>query len=252
LTPKAVFVENKREQIIQILLESVRAGKYAADDKLPPERELAAEMGVSRVVLREAIVVLETLGVLDVRTRQGVYVKKPVMQNLAESLRFLPFLPTDFVPQLMEMRRIIDIPAARLAAERRTEVEMLRIEECFYQLESIALTDEDAIQRHAHYEFLFHRLLVEASHNSILARVYEALVSLMEKNNEILHQNLVQNLDWAPRVVEHHRRITAAVASKDPAAAAAAMQTHIGESTEKIMVQLSSGQLSYPIGSLRI
>jgi GntR family transcriptional repressor for pyruvate dehydrogenase complex len=245
-------MENKREQIIQTLLESIKTGKYAAEDKLPPERELAAEMGVSRVVLREAVVVLETLGVLDVRTRQGAYVKKPRMQNLAESLRFLPFLPADFVPQLMEMRRIIDIPAARLAAERRTEVEMLRIQECFYQLESIALIDEDAIRRHARYEFLFHSLLVEASHNSILGRVYEALVSLMEKNNEILHQNLVQNLDWAPRVVEHHRRITAAVEAKDPAAAADAMQTHINESTEKIMAQLNSGQLSYPIGSLRI
>jgi GntR family transcriptional repressor for pyruvate dehydrogenase complex len=245
-------MENKREQIIQTLLESIKTGKYAAEDKLPPERELAAEMGVSRVVLREAIVVLETLGVLDVRTRQGVYVKEPVMQNLAESLRFLPFLPTDFVPQLMEIRRIIDIPAARLAAERRTEVEMLRIEECLYQLEHIRLIDEADIHRHARYEFLFHSLLVEASHNSILARVYEALVSLMEKNNEILHQNLVQNLDWAPRVVEHHRRIAAAVAVRDPGAAAAAMKTHIDEATEKIMARLNSGRLSYPIGSLRI
>ncbi len=209
-------------------------------------------MGVSRVVLREAIVVLETLGVLDVRTRQGVYVKAPAMQNLAESLRFLPFLPTDFIPQLMEMRRIIDIPAARLAAQRRTEVEMMRIKECLYQLEHTALTDEDAIRRHAHYEFLFHSLLVEAAHNSILSRVYEALVSLMEKNNEILHQNLVQNIDWAPRVVEHHRRITAAVEAKDPGRAAEAMRTHIDESAKKIMARLDSGALSYPLGRLRI
>lgn len=245
-------MENKREQVIQVLLESIKTGKYGADDKLPPERELAAEMGVSRVVLREAIVVLETLGVLDVRTRQGVYVKAPVMQNLSESLRFLPFLPTDFVPQLMEMRRIIDIPAARLAAERRTEVEMLRIKECLYRLEHVALTDDDAIRRHAHYEFLFHSLLVDASHNSILARVYEALVSLMEKNNQILHQNLVQNRDWASRVVEHHRRITAAIEARDAVEAAAAMQTHIDESTEKIMARLKSGQLSYPAGSLRM
>ncbi len=245
-------MENKREQIIQTLLDAIKTGKYAAEDKLPPERELAAEMGVSRVVLREAVVVLETLGVLDVRTRQGVYVKAPVLKNLAESLRFLPFLPTDFVPQLMEMRRIIDIPAARLAAERRTEVEMLRIKECLYQLEHTELTDEDAIRRHAHYEFLFHSLLVEASHNSILVRVYEALVSLMEKNNEILHQNLVQNLEWAPRVVDHHRRITAAIEAKDAQEAAAAMQTHIDESTAKIMQRLNSGQLSYPLGRLRI
>ena len=245
-------MENKREHIIQVILDAIRGGEYAEDEKLPPERVLAAEMGVSRVVLREAIVVLETLGVLDVRKRQGVYVKAPVMQNLSESLRFLPFLPTDFVPQLMEMRRIIDIPAARLAATRRTEVEMLRIKECLYQLENIPLSDEDAIRRHAHYEFLFHNLLVDASHNTILSRVYEALVSLMEKNNEILHQNLVQNLEWAPRVVEHHRRIAAAIEARDAIEAEAAMKTHIDESTEKIMARLNSGQLSYPIGSLRL
>lgn len=245
-------MENKREHIIEMILDSIKKGCYSADDKLPPERALAAEMGVSRVVLREAIVVLETLGVLDVRTRQGVYVKAPAMQNLGESLRFLPFLPSEFVPQLMEMRRIIDVPAARLAAERRSDVDLLRIKECLYQLEHIALADEDAIRRHAHYEFLFHSLLVEAAHNSILARVYEGLVSLMEKNNEILHQNLVQNLEWAPRVVEHHRRITAAIEAKDAGEAAAAMQTHIDESTQKIMMRINTGQLAYPLGSLRI
>lgn len=245
-------MENKREHIIEKILDSIKKGYYKADQKLPPERTLAADMGVSRVVLREAIVVLETLGVLDVRTRQGVYVKSPAMENLAESLRFLPFLPTDFVPQLMEMRQIIDVPAARLAAERRSDLELLRIKECLYQLENIALTDEDAIRRHAHYEFLFHSLLVEAAHNSILARVYEGLVSLMEKNNEVLHQNLVQNLDWAPRVVEHHRRITAAIEDKDAKAAAAAMQTHIDESTHKIIARMNSGQLAYPLGSLRM
>jgi GntR family transcriptional repressor for pyruvate dehydrogenase complex len=245
-------MENKREHVIETILDSIKKGRYSADDKLPPERTLAAEMGVSRVVLREAIVVLETLGVLDVRTRQGVYVKSPAMENLVESLRFLPFLPTDFVPQLMEMRQIIDVPAARLAAERRSDLELLRIKECLYQLENIALADEDAIRRHAHYEFLFHSLLVEAAHNSILARVYEGLVSLMEKNNEVLHRNLVQNLDWAPRVIEHHREITMAIEAKNGSAAAAAMQTHIDESTDKIMARLDRGQLVYPLGSLRI
>jgi len=156
------------------------------------------------------------------------------------------------VPQLMEMRRIIDVPAARLAAERRTDIDLLRIKECLYQLQHIVLVDENAIRRHAQYEFLFHSLLVEAAHNSILARVYEALVSLMEKNNEILHQNLVQNLDWAPRVVEHHRRIAAAIEAGDASEAAAAMQAHIDESTEKIMARMNTGQLSYPLGSLRL
>ena len=244
-------IKNKREQIVQILLGAVKTGKYGAGDKLPPERELAADMGISRVVLREAIVALETLGVLEVRTRQGVYVKAPAMRNLAENLRFLPFLPAEFVPQLMEMRRIIDVPAASLAADRRTQAQLLRIKECLHQLEHLAPVGDDAIGRHAHYEFLFHSLLVEAAHNSILTRVYEGLMSLMEKNNEILHHHLVQDLDWAPRVVEHHRRIAAAVEEKNASEAAAAMQTHIDESAARIMARLSDGQLSYPPGSLR-
>ena len=77
-------------------------------------------------------------------------------------------------------------------------------------------------------------------------------MSLMEKNNEILHHHLVQDIDWAPRVVEHHRRIAAAVEEKNPSKAAAAMKTHIDESADRIMARLSSGQLSYPPGSLRV
>lgn len=245
-------MENKREIVIRKILHAVRAGRYEPSKKLPPERSLATEFGVSRVLLREAVVALETMGVLEVRQRQGIFVKSPATRSFEDNLRFLPFLPMEFVPQLMEMRLIIDVPAARLAAARRTEIDMQRIRQCLGRIEDIVPETEEAIGHQAHYEFLFHSLLVEAAHNPILARVYEGMVSLMEKNNEVMHRNLVRDRDWSQEVVGHHRRIAAAVEARDPEGAAAAMQRHIIESRERIAARLTAGQLAYSIGNVEI
>ena len=73
-------MENKREQIIQTLLESIKTGKYAAEDKLPPERELAAEMGVSRTPMREAIRILAKEGLVELRPARSPVVANPTLK----------------------------------------------------------------------------------------------------------------------------------------------------------------------------
>src|SRR3989339_965284 len=105
-------MENKRESIIRKIKQDIQNGVYAPNDRLPPERKLAEELGISRVLLREAIIALETLGILEVRLRQGIFVKIQTLQDFNENLRFLPSWHSDFVPQLMEMRLIIDVHAA--------------------------------------------------------------------------------------------------------------------------------------------
>lgn len=226
-------MENKREVIIRKIRHEIQNGIYAPNEKLPPERKLAEDMGVSRVLLREAIVALETLGFLDVRVRQGIFVKEQPIQDFNESLRFLPSWHSGFVPQLMEMRMIIDVHAAEFAAQRRTEEELDKLKEFLTQLEQLwPYNNTENMKRHAKYEFLIHSLIVEAAHNTILSRVYEGIVSLMEKNNEILHMAFSRDIGWIERVISHHRAIIGAIEAKDAKKAAAGMKLHIKESTE--------------------
>lgn len=240
---------NKREVIIRDILEGIRSGKLVEENKLPPERELAASLGVSRVLLREAIVALETLGVLEVKKRLGIFVREPELSGVSENLKVMPFWPENFVPQLMEMRLIIDVHASEFAALRRTDEQLAKLEECLSMLERTPLSSPEGVRIHAHYEFLFHMLIVEAAHNAILTRVYEGLMSLMEKNNEILHQNLTQDEDWANKVVGHHRKTFKAIAEKDPLTAAQAMRHHLLESLDRYQTMREKGVFSYPLGT---
>lgn len=238
--------EKKREFVAQEILGLIRKGDFTEDMKLPSERELAARLDVSRVILREAIVALETLGVLESRNRLGIFVRQPDLGNLSENLRLMPFWPESFVPQFLEIRLIIDVNAAEMAAARRTEEQLRQMKECLRTMESISTKTREGVRAHAHYEYLFHTLVVEAAQNPILTRIWEGLVSLVEKNNEILHENLTQDEGWAPRVGAQHEATLKAIEEKDPAGAARGMRTHLQETRERYLSKLGKGDIKYP------
>ena len=238
--------EKKREFVIQQILGLIRQGDFSGDKKLPSERELAARLDVSRVILREAIVALETLGVLETRNRLGVFVRQPDLSNLSEGLRLMPFWPENFVPQFLEMRLIIDVHAAEMAAARRTEAQLEQMRECIRTINSISTKTREGVRAQAHYEYLFHTLVVEAAQNPILTRIWEGLVSLVEKNNEILHENLTQDEEWAPRLARQHEATLKAIEEGDPAAAAQGMRTHLLEIRERYLSKLGKGDIRYP------
>jgi GntR family transcriptional repressor for pyruvate dehydrogenase complex len=239
-------MENKREIVIQKILDTIKRGEFSPDHQLPPERKLAQQMGVSRVLLREAVVALETLGVLEVRKRQGIFVKKQTHRNISENIRFMPFWTADFIPQLMEVRLIIDVNAAKFAAIRRTDDDLQKMKNFLTGLESLIPHTEEEIKAHARYEFLLHSLIVEAAHNTILSRIYEGIVSLVEKNNEILHQNFIKDIQWQNMIIMHHRQIFKAIQDKDPQKSGTAMAHHIEEATTRFNKFLNQGTLLYP------
>lgn len=222
----------KRDAVVSEILEGIRSGNLVAEGKLPSERELALRLGVSRVLLRESIVALETLGIVESKERLGIFVKEPDLSGLTETLRLMPFWSDRFVPQLMEMRLIIDVHACELAALRRTEEQLARLQSCFQTFAQTSVASSEEARVSARHEFLLHMLIVEAAHNDILARVYEGLVALMERNNEMLHESLTRNVDWEKRVIEHHQAILEAIERQDPEAAARWMRTHLVESRD--------------------
>lgn len=223
---------SKREGVIEAVLQGIQGGDLVKEGKLPSERELAQLLGVSRVLLREAIVALETLGVVECRERLGIFVRKPELGGVTESLRIMPFWSDRFVSQLMEMRLIIDVHACELAALRRTEEQLTKLRNCFETFARTSVASLEEAKVSARYEFLLHRLIVEAAQNDILGRVYEGLVALMEKNNEILHESLTRNVDWENRVIEHHQGILKAIEERNPEEASRWMRIHLVESRD--------------------
>lgn len=204
----------------------IRDRGYSRGNKLPSERELAHQLGVSRVILREAIVALETLGVLETKERLGVYVCEPDLGPISESLRLMPFWPERFVPYFMEIRLIIDVSAAELAAKKRTDQHLKEMKECLEVLRSFIVKPKEDVRAQAHYEYLFHTLIVESAQNPILSKIWEGLVSLIEKYNEILHQELIQDNGWIEKIVGQHELTLVAIEEKNPEEAAKTMKNH--------------------------
>lgn len=228
-------MDKKRDRIIQELLEMVRGGRFPEGGSLPPERDLALQLGVGRNLLREAIVSLEALGVLEVRERQGIFVRSLPTDTLLTALQQMQIWPEDMLPQLTEMRQILSVPAAELAALRRTEKDLSQLRECLDRFERAPIATVEDQHASARWESLLHGLVVQAAHNPVLTRVYEGLSYFIEKNSDLLHLRFVlTDRGWLEHIAAQHRGIVDALERRDPQGAGALMKAHF-EDTRQMM-----------------
>jgi len=173
--------ESKKEIVRNKIIELIQNGNYAQGDKLPSERELAQLLNVSRNVLREAIVSLVSVGVIEVRDRQGIFIKNINDRGSLEALNSMQMLPVDFVSYQLEVRLIISVPAAKLAAQRRTDEDLRKLHDCYNSFINCPYTTQEELIENCKWEALLHHLVAEAAHNPILSRVNESINALLKK-----------------------------------------------------------------------
>lgn len=187
-------------------------------DRLPAERELAALLGVSRPSVREATRVLQAEGRLNVRHGAGVYVTEPeTQQRLRRSLG-----NSSDAQLLFDMREVLEVPAARWAAERQLP-ELAGVHDAHAALDAYTETspvDFDELQR---LDIIFHTRIVQAAGNSLLEQtqsvIYDLILAGMRTTLEVPGRMEQSRAD--------HSRILAALETGDGEAAAAATQAHI-------------------------
>jgi GntR family transcriptional regulator, transcriptional repressor for pyruvate dehydrogenase complex len=204
------------EAIAERLLSHVVQSDLTPGDRLPGERELARRLGVSRTTVRQAIVSLQTQGILDVRHGGGTFLRhldprSPAMARVVSRRGRLP--------HVLEARRALEIPIAGLAAERRTERDLAAICHGLDQMRADIANDGIGLDG----DHAFHTAVTCAAHNPVLAGLMEQLADLIaETRNESLSQ------DGRPtRSLADHERIAAAIRARDPRAAAEAMSSHL-------------------------
>lgn len=220
-------MEKKRAELIQRLRAMIASGEGFSGGKLPSERELAASLSVSRNLLREAIVSLEALGVLEVRDRQGAYVMNPSGEAFSASLRFASLLPADMLINLMEMRLVIEAPIAALAARRRTEAELQGMRSCLRRLEEVAGSPDGGASSGGQWDSLLHKLVVDAAHNPLLSRLYEGLAATMERHIAASRELLLGREGWSERILAEHGALVDAIAAGEASAAEIAQRRHL-------------------------
>ncbi len=227
--------ESKKTIVQEQLKELIQSNSFKEGEKLPSERELAQMLGVSRNVLREAVISLSGDGILEVRERQGIFVRSLREYGMLDSLQGLQILPADFVSYQLEVRTIISVPAARLAAQRRTDADLAKLRECYAQFVACPYgTPEEKLQN-GKWEALLHHLVTEAAHNPVLSRLNESINSLVERNNTLVHPNLLDEAGWVEKLQKDHAAIIQAVEEKDSKRAGDILQRHMIDSVEVLM-----------------
>ncbi|MGE5094053.1 MAG: FadR/GntR family transcriptional regulator [Betaproteobacteria bacterium] len=221
-------VESRRlyRQIADQIAALIEKGEYGAGERLPPERDLAKQLGVSRPSVREALIALEVEGYVEVRVGSGVYVAG------ARPGRALP-LPADSGPfELIRARWIIESECAALAAKHATRPQMKAIEEALDEME--AQRDRGLMPLASDRQF--HLRVAEASGNSALALVVK---TLWDQRTGPLFLRLEHHFDtpslWSFAIREH-REIAEAIARRDAAAARAAMRRHMDHAAKRFSI----------------
>jgi DNA-binding FadR family transcriptional regulator len=219
-------VDNRRlyRQIADQIAELIEKGEYGAGERLPPERDLAKQLGVSRPSVREALIALEVEGYVEVRVGSGVYVV-----GAGPALRSPP-LPADSGPfELIRARWLIEAECAALAAKEATRAQVRAMEEALDQME--AERDRGVMPLAA--DRLFHMRIAEGSGNSALALVVK---TLWDQRTGPLFLRLEHHFDtpelWGVAIQEH-RAIVAAIARHDGAGARLAMRQHMNHAAKR-------------------
>lgn len=212
-------------------LEAVVLAELKPGDRLPTERKLAEQYGVSRTVIREAVRNLTARGLLEVHSRSGVIVSAPTAAQV--SLSITSFLRAG-LPQLdyrkvMEVRLHLEVQIAALAAERRTEADLAQLELALEE-NLRARTLEDFVK----WDIYFHAALAQATHNELYSLLLNSIAEVM-KTVRVMAFYLSTPEENAHRVHRFHSAIYQQVKQGSIENARRAMREHLAEAEDTIM-----------------
>jgi GntR family transcriptional repressor for pyruvate dehydrogenase complex len=209
-------------QLVTRFQEMLREGLLRQGTRLPPERELAAHFNVARSSLRQALKVLEVLGVITQKVGDGSYLNTDTSAVLSVPMEFLFLLDDTSVRELTELRLLIEPGLARLAAERATLEDIALLRQSIRDLES---SGNDTLKI-VSSDLLFHRAIFQASKNGPAASVFHSIHRAMAKM--ILVTSQLVDLD---HTLSFHKPIMQAIERRDGELAARLMADHLADAT---------------------
>jgi GntR family transcriptional repressor for pyruvate dehydrogenase complex len=212
------------ERVAESILKRIVAGEFKPGDKLPSERELGEQFGVSRTVVREAVRGLTGRGVVAVRAGSGLRVAAIDPAAVSESLALLLRSHDEFdYRHVHEVRVMLEVEMAGVAAERATDAEIERLRRAAEAMERADGFEEAALR-----DLEFHRAIARATHNPFYLVLHDAIGDALVAVRRENHAR-----GGREDAVESHRQIIEHIAAHDRPAAEAAMRHHL-EIVEKI------------------
>lgn len=208
-------------------------GRLQAGDRLPPERELAERFAVSRTSVRDAIRVLELIGLLEPRQGDGTVVRELSPDSLAQPLASILIHNQALLAELLDVRKFFEPPLAARAATLARPEEVARLEEILAKQVARTARGEVAIAEDSE----FHYALATAARNRVALKVLDVLMDLLLESR----QRSLQVPGRIQRSLDGHRRILNAIKRHDGRGAEHAMRQHLTEIEDVLLKSQPEG-----------
>ena len=206
------------EIVYKTISENLMTHQWLPGTKIPSENQLAQELGVSRMSVREALEKLVALNVITKKQGEGTFVKELSPSVYMNNLLPMILLTEDSLNDVLEFRKIIETEGARLCAQRCDDATLEALKK---DCEEMRRHKEHASQEFADADYDFHLQVAKGSGNSLIAKVYSLLTDLFRIHSEMLNEK--RGPDKGP----HHERIYEAIREREPELAAIYMKRHI-------------------------
>lgn len=221
------------ERVAVQIEQRILDGELRSGDRLPTERDLAEQFQVSRTAVREALKILAQKGLVDMRPGRGTIVIDGSQEAMQHSIGLVMKLKLGEVGgsnSLVEVREILEVEIAALAAARAAETEISALREAVETMDD-NLDDADAFIA---ADNRFHETLAQATQNTLIFILVNSIVNLLSEQRK----QIFETEGGPQRGQIHHKRILESVSRHDPETARAAMRAHLGQVRKDIGTSL--------------
>jgi GntR family transcriptional repressor for pyruvate dehydrogenase complex len=210
-----------RHEVTEYIKKLIEEGKIKPGDRLPTEREMAEQFGVSRTVVRDAVKTLTGIGILEVKHGVGIFAATPDSRFIARQLSGLVSNENDTIKNLFEVRMLLETAAAGWAAERHTEEDLELLLQNIQSHE--ASVNVNSINSLGEQDRKFHVLVAKSTRNPVIIRLMKSILDLLEVSN----RKTLTIEGRAQQSVEEHKDIFRAIEKRNVDEAQNAMKKHL-------------------------
>ncbi len=227
------------EEIIGQIKKLIVDGKLQPGDKLLSERELSEKLNVSRASVREAFSALEMMGIISIRPGEGSFVRQVSFEGMLEPLSFILQMEIEDIMQLLEVRKILEVETAALAALRATHEDLEDIHRAIISMKEELRRGEVGDTADAR----FHFAIAKAANNPILIKVMNTISDLMNTSFRSSRQKLFLIENMPAVLYNAHFEIYEAISDHNPSLARLRMREHL-TMVEDAMRELRDGGIT--------
>lgn len=234
---KPIKTKKIYEEIVDQIRQLISDGYLKPGDKLPSERDLVDSFKVSRASIREALSALEMMGLLEVKTGEGTFIRQLEAESMVTPLTWALSMEKSSVLELLEVRKMLEVQAVWFAAQRATEKDIDNFAQAL-EIMKTNLKRSEVVSEKA--DMNFHYNIARATHNKITIRLMDTIADNLHHMIRASRSKLYEGKYTSELLYKEHVLIYEAILAKDPAKAQEKMLEHLNGVEEEILKSMNN------------